>query len=75
MLRGVKNLSLVAEEKGLLQNSGINRDSTEYNFQRAVTIKGVDENYKEVSGVPGSVVRGNFVPVMTKFLIWYWVLG
>ena len=38
---GVTNLSLVAEEKGLLQNSGINRDSTEYNFQRAVTIKGV----------------------------------
>src|SRR6187431_1075128 len=38
---GVKNLSLVAEEKGLLQNSGsyrdLNRDTTEYNFQRAVT--------------------------------------
>jgi lipoprotein-releasing system permease protein len=57
---GVTNLSLIAEEKGLLQNSGINRDSAEYNFQRAVTIKGVDENYKEVSGVPGSVVRGEF---------------
>jgi lipoprotein-releasing system permease protein len=57
---GVKNLSLVAEEKGLLQNSGFDRDSSEYNFQRAVTIKGVDENYKEVSGVPGSVVRGEF---------------
>jgi len=57
---GVTNLSLIAEEKGLLQNSGISHDSTEYNFQRAVTIKGVDENYKEVSGVPGSVVRGEF---------------
>jgi len=44
---GVANLSLVAEEKGLLQNSGIDHDSTEYNFQRAVTIKGVDENYQE----------------------------
>jgi lipoprotein-releasing system permease protein len=54
---GVKNLSLVAEEKGLLQNSGIGRDSNEYNFQRAVTIKGVDENYKDVSGVPGSVEK------------------
>ena len=52
---GVKNLSLVAEEKGLLQNSGFTRDSSEYNFQRTVTIKGVDENYKDVSGVPGSV--------------------
>jgi len=59
-LTGVKNLSLIAEEKGLLQHSGLSRDSSEYNFQRAVTIKGVDENYKEVSGVPGTVVRGEF---------------
>lgn len=58
--QGVKNISLVAEEKGLLQNSGLNRDSTEYNYQRAVTIKGVDENYKDVSGLPGSIVRGEF---------------
>ena len=57
---GIKNLSLIAEEKGLLQHSGFGRDSTEYNFQRAVTIKGVDENYKEVSGVPDAVVRGEF---------------
>jgi lipoprotein-releasing system permease protein len=59
-INGVKNFSLVAEEKGLLQHSGINNDSTEYNFQRAVTIKGVDENYNNVSGVPASVVRGEF---------------
>jgi lipoprotein-releasing system permease protein len=59
-IAGVKNLSLVAEEKGLLQNSGFGPDSSEYNFQRTVTIKGVDENYNEVSGVPGSVVRGEF---------------
>ena len=57
---GVKNLSLIAEEKGLLQNSGFDRDSSEYNFQRTVTIKGVDENYKDVSGVPASVKRGEF---------------
>jgi lipoprotein-releasing system permease protein len=50
---GVKNLSLIAEEKGLLQNSGFDRDSSEYNFQRTVTIKGVDENYKDVSGLTG----------------------
>jgi len=62
-ITGVKNLSLIAEEKGLLQHSGLSRDSTEFNFQRAVTIKGVDENYKEVSGVPDNVVtkgRGEF---------------
>jgi len=61
---GIKNLSLVAEEKGLLQNSGsyrdLNRDTTEYNFQRAVTIKGVDENYKDVCGVAANVPRGEF---------------
>src|SRR4030095_10837782 len=57
---GIKNLSLIAEEKGLLQNSGFDRDSSEYNFQRTATIKGVDENYKDVAGVPGSVVRGEF---------------
>lgn len=57
---GVKNVSLVAEEKGLLQNSGVNRDSTEYNFQRAVAIKGVDDNYKDVSGLPSNVIRGEF---------------
>ena len=57
---GIKNLSLIAEEKGLLQHSGLDRDSIEYNFQRAVSIKGVDENFKEVSGVPGSIYRGEF---------------
>jgi len=59
-VKGVKGLSLVAEEKGLLQNSGFAKDSAEYNFQRAVTIKGVDENYKDVAGVAASVVRGEF---------------
>ena len=59
-VKGVKGISLVAEEKGLLQNSGIAHDSSEYNFQRAVTIKGVDENYKDVSGVAANVIRGEF---------------
>lgn len=59
-ITGVKSISMIAEEKGLLLNSGVNRDSTEFNFQRAVTIKGVDENYKNVSGLPGSVTRGEF---------------
>ena len=59
-MAGIKNVSLIAEEKGLLQNSGLDRDTTEYNFQRAVTIKGVDENYKDVSGVAANVHRGAF---------------
>lgn len=55
---GVKNISLVAEERGILQHSGLDRDSAEYNFQRAVTIKGVDENYKDVAGVDDNIVKG-----------------
>jgi lipoprotein-releasing system permease protein len=55
---GIKNISLVAEERGILQHSGLDRDSAEYNFQRAVTIKGVDENYKEVAGVDDNIVTG-----------------
>ena len=57
---GVKAVSVVAEEKGLLQNSGLANDSSEYNFQTTVTIKGVDENYPGVSGVPASIIRGQF---------------
>ena len=59
-VKGVKNYSLVAEEKGILQHSGLDGDSAEFNFQRAVTIKGVDENYKDVAGVANSLVRGEF---------------
>lgn len=57
---GVGNISLVAEERGILQHSGFATDSTEFNFQRAVIIKGVDENYKEVSGVDSCIKRGEF---------------
>ena len=59
-IEGIKNYSLVAEEKGMLQHSGLDSDSAEYNFQRVVTIKGVDENYKDVAGVAKSIVRGEF---------------
>jgi lipoprotein-releasing system permease protein len=59
-INGVKNYSLVAEERGILQHSGMNRDSTEFNFQRALTIKGVDERYKDVSGVTGTIRHGAF---------------
>lgn len=59
-VNGIKNYSLVAEEKGILQHSGLDNDSAEFNFQRAVTIKGVDENYKNVAGVSKNIVRGEF---------------
>jgi len=61
-VKGIKDFSLVAEEKGILQHSGLDRDSVEFNFQSAVTIKGVDENYKQVAGVANSIPknRGEF---------------
>jgi lipoprotein-releasing system permease protein len=41
----------VTEEKGLLQNG---------NYQSAVVLKGVDENYKYVAGVADHLIRGNY---------------
>ena len=59
-ISGIKNYSLVAEEKGILQHAGTDNNNDEFNFQRAVTIKGVDENYHRVSGVADNMVRGEF---------------
>jgi len=50
-LPGVRLVSLVAEEKGLLQNGSL---------QSVVVIKGVDSFYKIVSGVSSKMVRGKF---------------
>jgi lipoprotein-releasing system permease protein len=53
-LRGVnavKNFSLVAEEKALLQN-GEN--------QSVIYLKGVDENYRYVTGVADHIVKGEY---------------
>jgi len=50
-LSGIKNFSLVAEEKGLLQNG---------NYQSVVLLKGVDENYRYVTGVADHLIRGNY---------------
>jgi lipoprotein-releasing system permease protein len=47
---GVKNLSLVVEEKALLQNG---------DYQSIVFLKGVDENYKYVTGVAHHMVNGD----------------
>jgi lipoprotein-releasing system permease protein len=48
---GIKSITRIAEEKALLQNG---------DFQAVVFVKGVDDHYGEVSGVPQKMVRGNF---------------
>ena len=48
---GVKNISLITEEKALLQNKDL---------QTVVFLKGVDANYPTVSGVPQKMLRGEF---------------
>jgi len=50
-LAGLKNFSLVAEEKGLLQNG---------NYSSVVLLKGVDENYRYVTGVADHLIRGTY---------------
>ncbi|MEO5782907.1 MAG: FtsX-like permease family protein [Ginsengibacter sp.] len=49
--KGIKNVSLVAQEKALLQNG---------EAQTVVFLKGVDDNYKNVSGVPQKMIDGIF---------------
>ncbi|MEO8414868.1 MAG: FtsX-like permease family protein [Ginsengibacter sp.] len=52
-LNEVKGLSLVAEEKALLQNG---------EQQTVVLLKGVDANYPQVSGVPKNILHGVYDP-------------
>ncbi len=48
---GIKAVSVIAEEKALVQNG---------DYQTVVFLKGVDENYPQVSGVPKKMQEGNF---------------
>ncbi|MFN5640984.1 MAG: FtsX-like permease family protein [Sphingobacteriales bacterium] len=50
-INGVKAVSLVIEEKALLKNGEL---------QTVVSIKGVDDQYPKVSGVPSNMFRGKF---------------
>jgi len=50
-LSSIKNFSLVVEEKGMLKNGG---------YQSVVVLKGVDENYRYVTGVADHLIRGNY---------------
>ena len=48
---GIKNFSLVVEEKALVQNG---------DYQSMVYLKGVDENYRYVSGVANHLINGEY---------------
>ncbi len=48
---GVKSISLIAEDKAMLQNGEL---------QTVVFLKGVDANYANVSGVPANMLNGTF---------------
>jgi lipoprotein-releasing system permease protein len=47
----IESISFIVEEKALLQNG---------DFQSVVQLKGVDENFTKVSGVPSKMIKGNF---------------
>ncbi len=50
-ISGVKNFSLVIEEKALMQNG---------DYQSIINIKGVDENYRYVTGVADHIINGEY---------------
>lgn len=50
-VKGIQNFSLIAEEKAFLQNG---------EYQSLVYLKGVDDNYRYVSGVADNIVRGEY---------------
>ncbi len=50
-IRGIKNFSLVVEEKALLQNG---------DYQSVIYLKGVDENYRYTTGVADHLANGNY---------------
>ena len=50
-INGIRNFSLVVEEKALVQNG---------DFQSVMYLKGVDENYRYVTGVADHIVKGEY---------------
>lgn len=50
-INGIKNYSLVVEEKALVQNG---------DYQSVMYLKGVDENYRYVSGVANHIAKGEY---------------
>ncbi|MES2429880.1 MAG: FtsX-like permease family protein [Bacteroidota bacterium] len=54
--QGVAAISLIAEDKALLKNESEQNS----NSQTSIYLKGVDDNFINVSGVPDKVVQGKF---------------
>jgi lipoprotein-releasing system permease protein len=50
-VKGVKNISLVVEEKALLKNG---------DYQSIINLKGVDQNFTSVTSVQDHIVKGDF---------------
>ena len=50
-INGIKNYSLVVEEKALVQNG---------DYQSVMFLKGVDDNYRYVAGVADHIVKGEY---------------
>ncbi len=50
-IKGIKNFSLVVEEKALIQNG---------EYQSVVYLKGVDENYRYTTGVADHLISGEY---------------
>ena len=50
-ISGIKNYSLVVEEKALIQNG---------DYQSVMYLKGVDDNYRYVTGVASHIVKGEY---------------
>ena len=50
-LKGIRNYSLVLEEKAMIQNG---------DYQSAVTMKGVDEHYRYTTGVASHIINGEY---------------
>ncbi len=50
-INGIKNYSLVVEEKALIQNG---------DYQSVMYLKGVDDNYRYVTGVASHIVKGEY---------------
>ena len=57
-VKGVHAVSLVVEERALLQNKAFEQDSADY--QSIIYLKGVDSNYSKVTGVAENIVEGEF---------------
>ena len=57
-VKGVKAVSLVVEEKALLQNKA--NDSASADFQSIVYLKGVDSNYTSVTTIANHLIGGKF---------------